>query len=83
MESGFSPQKKTTLPGNKITAIFHPPKGAVRTGIRTFFNGKKKLVRENHGSKNIELGLPAAKPRNFFLKLIPNIVVQNPNLVPN
>ncbi len=33
---------------------------------RTFFNGEKKLVRENHGPKNIELGLPAAKPRKFF-----------------
>ncbi len=29
---------------------------------RTFFNGKKKLVRENYGSKIIELGLPAASP---------------------
>jgi hypothetical protein len=46
---------------------------------RTFFNGGKKLYGKN-GKKNLELGIPAAKPRKFFGRLIPNFMVKNPNL---
>ncbi len=46
---------------------------------RTFFNGKKKkkkTVRENGGSENLELGQPAAAAAEIFLRLIPNFMVQ-------
>ncbi len=54
-------------------------------GQDLFFGHEKKKKKTQLGKswgKNIELGQPAAKPRNFS-RLIPNFVVQNPSLILN
>jgi hypothetical protein len=59
----FSPKEKT----KEIEMTSIQKKTLIST--RTFFNEKrrgKKLVRENHWSKDIELGLPAAKLQKIF-----------------